>query len=596
MAKEVTLTVKVDDREFDAFVKKYEDFAGKIKGLLDATKSADQSKKDQEKAAQQTVSHMQNMLNVSKSIHGTIKEITNHFGKWATLIGGTVMMLGGGAGMFGIDRLLNRFIQQQRTAMGLGMGFSQAQPTMTMGGLFPGSPEAILRNIQIGLNDPASRQRVGLQAMGIYDPNAKPEELYKKALKALVDPKGRVQTAPPGAGLTVAGAARITDIVGEAKVLEALKNPQEILREIAAIEAMEKRVPKITPEETEKLDKLKTEWSIFTATVGVRLTQGLAAIAPALTFISKGMTAATPQSGLDVLSMLVNPLGYGLSKGAIAFGHSATGQETKNKIIEWSNDLQKFLGGPIQTFKERMEELNKTIWELITKLNVDMQGIFTRMWNWMTGNQPGGPGAAGGAHPAVPAAPGAHGGPRAVPTPAPAPAPAAPAAPATPGGPAPTGPAPQIPGVPVPNYGPFGSSTSIGGSSRFASFGGNQQLAALFGGAGGSSRFGMSIAGGNNRISMAGGSFSGGNTNIGGSSSSSRVAFASAAQRARPGANNLGMMFNRQSSVMMAGLGGRALGGRGPLDSDNWQHSRVASLTIRDVPGSNIHTSAQGMA
>ena len=64
---------------------------------------------------------MRNLLDVSKNIHSTIGKITGEFGKWSTLICGTIMMLGGGAGMFGIDRLLNQFIQKQRTALGMGM-------------------------------------------------------------------------------------------------------------------------------------------------------------------------------------------------------------------------------------------------------------------------------------------------------------------------------------------------------------------------------------------------------------------------------------------------------------------------------------------
>jgi hypothetical protein len=36
-------------------------------------------------------------------------------------------------------------------------------------------------------------------------------------------------------------------------------------------------------------------------------------------------------------------------------------------------------------------------------------------------------------------------------------------------------------------------------------------------------------------------------------------------------------------------------GGRGPLDADNWQSSRVTALNIRNVPGSNVFMTAAGM-
>jgi len=35
---------------------------------------------------------------------------------------------------------------------------------------------------------------------------------------------------------------------------------------------------------------------------------------------------------------------------------------------------------------------------------------------------------------------------------------------------------------------------------------------------------------------------------------------------------------------------------QGPLDVDNWQMTRVSSLTLRNVPGSNIHAQSAGMA
>jgi hypothetical protein len=34
----------------------------------------------------------------------------------------------------------------------------------------------------------------------------------------------------------------------------------------------------------------------------------------------------------------------------------------------------------------------------------------------------------------------------------------------------------------------------------------------------------------------------------------------------------------------------------GPLDVDNWQMNRTASLSIRNVPGSNIFAQSAGMA
>lgn len=594
MAKEVALTVKVDDDEFQKFVRNFNEFSEKLKSFTDKAKAG--SPTDQAaKSAGALTDQMRNLLDVSKNVHSTIGKITDHFGKWSALIGGTVMMLGGGAGMFGIDRLLNSFIQRQRTSLGMGMTVGQTQAAFGAGAVFPGSPEATLRNIQLGLHGDINK-RIGLQALGVFDPNKKPEQIYKDALRAL---PGFLKQAPPGFQIPFARQTHVTDIFGEEKILEAVKHPEEIDREIRAIDYMEKHVPKLGSEETRKLEELKNSWNAFTATVEVRLTQGVAAIAPWLTRLSKGMLETPFKTGVEITSLLVNPLGYGIGKGVEALAS----EETKNRIVQWSKDLQQFLGSPVHTFKERMDELNQSIWELIHKLMSEIQSLFSRTWKWITGQGEGAatPGVGGATPPADvshPVAPPAHGAPRAPNAPAISPPP-----PAPPAAPGPATPPAAIPGSVFPTV-PQTLQPGATGSPFADRFGNFPPSIPSQGSPFANYRPLMPSPG--SRVPIPAGatpfrnyrplppsappSF---NDRFGTWKDSANRA----APSGRPG-TGLAALFDRHSNFIVGSLGGgaRGPGGRGALDTTNWQMSRTANLVVRDVPGANIHMAAVGMS
>lgn len=549
MAKEVVLTVKVDDEEYQKFVKNFNEFSDKLKALTDKFKSTGSSADKAAQSSRALSDNMRNLLDTSNNVHRTIGKITEHFGKWATLIGGTVMMLGAGAGMFGIDRLLNQYIQRQRTALGMGLTTGQTQAALGIEGLVPGSPAATMRNIQEALHGDISK-RIGLQALGI-DLKKPPEEIYKDVLRKLPE---FMRRAPKGFELGIARQQHVTDIVGEEKVLEALQHPEEIRREIEAIERRERMLPKMGPEETRKLEELKNSWNDFTSVVQARLTQGLAAIAPALTTISKGMTKLVPETGGDILRLLANPPAYLASKAA---------EEAKKR--NWGDFLQQYLSTPVKTFKDRLDELSLSIWEVISRLNTKAESTFAR-----TAPAAAAPTGISRPAPGAPAIPGGV-----------APPTGSPALPGTPG----TRTAPALPGSvapPVPpSFQKSGSLFQFGGN-QFASFGGNRfATATLFGGSRSASFNGAT------RLGFGTGA-EGGNP---------PRTFASATKRAAPGSSSLAMMFDRQSEYLLGSLGGaRAPGGRGGLDIDNWQHSRTTNLVVRDVPGSNLNMSATGMA
>ena len=223
-----------------------------------------------------------------------------------------------------------------------------------------------------------------------------------------------------------------------------------------------------------------------------------------------------------------------------------------------------------------MDALSTSIADIITST----RDLFHRIWSLLTGSKEGGAADTGGGTFApmgrggtntgiVPGqgVPTGHGGTREVITPPAASPPAA------------TPPAQTPPTIPSPFQ------VVPGKGAMFQQFGGNQFAA--FGG-GRSTSMAASFGGGRStNLAFAGGGGGGGG----------RQAFASAANRAAPGGGGLNAMFNRQNNVLMAGLGGAgAGGGRGGLDINNWQHSRTTNFTVRDVPGSNIHMAATGMA
>jgi hypothetical protein len=121
MAKSPTITIKVNAAEVQKFADIFNKLSGQITGITKAFSTLQTQTTQTAKSVQALNSSLAGMLATSNRLHTSITGITHQFGRWATLIGGTIMMLGGGAGMFGLDRLLNSFIQRQRQALGAGL-------------------------------------------------------------------------------------------------------------------------------------------------------------------------------------------------------------------------------------------------------------------------------------------------------------------------------------------------------------------------------------------------------------------------------------------------------------------------------------------
>jgi hypothetical protein len=82
-------------------------------------------------------------------------------------------------------------------------------------------------------------------------------------------------------------------------------------------------------------------------------------------------------------------------------------------------------------------------------------------------------------------------------------------------------------------------------------------------------------------------------TNLSSSPSYNMASWSSAARKAGPPAGGNSMM----TSLAQANFSGGGMGrGRGPLDIDNWQQTRTASLRIDNVSGANPFTSGVALA
>ena len=471
-----------------------------------------------------------------------------------------------------------------------------------MEGLVPGSPEDIMRSIQMAKSGDLNKM-YGAQAIGL-DLNKSPEELYKDYLR-------KYPNAVKGMRLQSARELHMTEFGGDERFMEAQQHPEEFRRELDEVKWREEHLPKLGSEETRKLTELKNSWNDFTSVVQTRLQQATAAIAPTLTEIARTLSG-DPKKGSDWEKLgkgsFADILLYTLDPGLYSRKDDilGAGKTTKDKIIQWSEDIKKFLGTPATTFKDRMDELSASIQGVITST----RDLFSRIWNLLTGtSKEGAAETFGGGRPAVGGAPATFNErwPSATPGAAPPAANGATPPAAAPG--AAPAPPPPVPGtVPImpPSFQHSMMNQQFGGN-QFASFGGNRfASAASFGGnrfasaaSFGGNRFASAASFGGNRFASAA-SFGGSRTNLafaGGGGGGGRQSFASAAQRSVPAAGGgLNAMFSRQNNLLMAGLGGGgAPGSRGGLDIDQWQHSRTTNFTVRDVPGSNIHMSATGM-
>jgi hypothetical protein len=356
MARVVTLTVQVDDAQFQAFTKNFDAFVTRVQTLTTSFQNIQTSITGTTRAAQTLNTTISSLISSSNRLHTSVSSITNQFGRWATLIGSTVMMLGGGAGMFGIDRLLNSFIQRQRQALGIGGTYQQTMAGQVAGQQFPGDVASQIANITSAMHDPTHPGFKALapgNLLGIDTRNKTPEEIRRELLRKGADFIG---AQPSTTALMTAGQVGLTPLLGEDKIRSMLtpEGRRAAHKEAALSELIEKNVPKVTPAEEEKLDKLFESWTTFAAVFRADLTKMLAALAPYLTATSNFVTQSLPKipGWIDTITDYNLPMNLVKRLGRSMFGGP---------------------DDPITNFKTHMDGLSKTTGELVDKLNTMMK-------------------------------------------------------------------------------------------------------------------------------------------------------------------------------------------------------------------------------
>lgn len=302
MARTVTLTVQVDDAQFQAFTKNFDAFVLKVQSLPATFQTIQTSVAATTRSAQTLNNTITGLLSSSSRLHSSITGISREFGKWTSLIGATVMMLGGGVGMFGIDRLLNQFIQRQRQALGAGSSYQQTLAASTAGQQFPGTVQSQLGNIFDARHDP-QHPAAGLfrpgnilginAAEGISDENVR-RQLLRTLPRKMLEHRGHEET--------FARSIHAEDILGIDKV-RSLIGPEGVRtgeKEAALSERIEKAVPPLTDEEKKKLDDLYEAWTTFAAVFQQDLLKMIAWLKPFL-ITSPGASTTLKGHGQDIL-------------------------------------------------------------------------------------------------------------------------------------------------------------------------------------------------------------------------------------------------------------------------------------------------------
>jgi hypothetical protein len=567
MAKTVALTVKVDEKEFQDFSAHFKELSDRVTGLTDKFNRVSQSIEKTAKKTDQIHSSMRGLLDVSKTFHRSIAGITKEFGKWGTLITGVVMTLGAGAGMWGIDRFSQRMMETRRQMLGLGTTDAAGMQTaLRAGQITSATPGSTLQNIAAGLHGDTERM-TQLRILGLYDPKKTPEQIYEKLLDRL---DKLMQQAPKGRELPFLK-PRLGGIMSDEDILRHIGPEGKAAREQERQQLKRKPTP-IAPDALKAWTDLHQAYELFTQNLKNRIADRLAPVAKFLTDVAYGLTQVTTSiSKWKTFQDAFN----GLLDWAKNFYTWLYGEDF---VKAWKNALGKLVDFAVDpkwdTIKNLMDSfvtvLHETINLIRSTVVEQIKSLLGRLLpDWIKnrlglGGTPTGDGTA-------------------------------PAPTATPQGTTPqtTPPAPsQAPNLPPPKIDVVpGKQGAVGGGTQLA-----QWFPAL-----GASAPSTSWQQGGNQF----GSFRGGDTfgatrggDVSVRAGDQMAIWSGAAQRAVPGPNVTGLAFRGGSSFAQMNYADnrRGQGRRGPLDIDNWQMNRTATLNVNSVPGSNIHMAGLAMS
>jgi hypothetical protein len=636
VAKTVTLTVKVDDTDFKRFIANFNAFSSQIKNLNQQFSQINTTIQKTTSSSNALISTMKSLWQTTKSLSSTVASITTHFIKWSALIGGIGAMLGMGGGLFGIERLAASILQKRRLVLGLGGDFGRTQAAQIFGQGMLEDPTGVLKGIARGKGGSPEELR-GLISLGIpFGNKMTPEEILPKIIERLRKEVRRV----PGTELMVGrqfGANALGFSDEDIMRISRMKTSKET-EELAKLIIQRGKELALSEKAQKGWSDLALQFQIAKAAIQSIFGEKLADLTKPLSELSKSIVKlVTTLMSMPIVEKMIKQLTTWLNRLSKYLESNRLEKDLKkfsDTVEGWVPLLKEFkdaLLGFVETTRRvgdimgKVWSFIKTIWKyspagMLWKGATGLSGLFGNQSTTGPGGAPGttvvpgqniiipGPSAPGAGTIVVPGGAGT---------------------PAIPG---------LFPGIspsirPLrinPTLGPQGSlgglnqfsNMAFGGGSQFSAGGvGGSALAITGGGVGGNLAFtggarGSNFAmgnpiGGSNLALMGGGT--GGNLALMGGSSMGAMFVGGTGGGG--GADKLGawgratggMVPSAEGRSTWAGLfgfygtgagGGGGGGGKGggPLDANNWQSNRTASIVIRNTPGSNPYMTATGMA
>jgi hypothetical protein len=568
MAKNPTLTINVQAGQFTKFAKDFNDLSKQITQLSNQFKGVAQNLNQATQKAQGLSAVFKGAWDWSNKFHRKIDQITTHFGRWTGLIGGIVTLMSGGGMLAGMTRMSQMMVERNRQMLGIGGSWSANQAAMRAGQVTSPNVYSTLQNIAQGQAGDIEK-RNALMALRIYDQKKTPEQIYEDLLRKLPEELAK----RPGREL----------IWAHQYGLDKLMSPEEILRfkgpEGRAARDLELR--EIQRKPIEITEDAKKDWNEFNQNIklmGQNIWNfGFNALSPLARHFNE-LADALPGI-IDKIKNMTLSEWWELSKKAL----SESWKWITDTISTLSSKINEYLVGPLTKFKEIVEGLGSSFTGIISGLWTKIEELFSNLWQYIlrkfglggdgdVGTK-GGPsgtfipdGMGGGTW--VPGAGGGGGG----------------------GG---------SPGLPQDQFNQrFQGDTSKpttapGGGSQVPKF----DPVPFLNTPGMPGAGGLNLTGSGSHASLAGG-----NTQFAMNMqqrSSNRNTWSSATNNAVPRGEGIGAASRALAMNLSGGGGGRDTSDgrvRAPLDARNWQSSRVAKISISDLPGSSVSLMANGMA
>lgn len=340
MAKTITLTVNVDDTQFKAFQKNFNDLQQKMQTLTTNWNNISQSIN---KSSKQSRDYLQVLTSTFSMVRGIVpffEKITANISKWSAIVGSLTMMLGTGAGLFGIERLTNTLIQRRRQVMGLGGDWGGVQAAQVGTAATMNDPMSIMQKIRLGsLGDQPIRR--GLLAAKISPQdilNKKPEEIYEQVIRNIPQILGE---APRGQEVPFLRQRGLTRFMPEEDWMKFIKpgggvNMEEVQRIIKQIEEAKKRG--LTPEEGRKWADLYGAAKGFVLDIQTKLGSALSGVAVSMTGLSKSFGDLL---GAFLEMPAVKRALESLKTWLDGFADYLKSDEAKEKLKAWTEELEK---------------------------------------------------------------------------------------------------------------------------------------------------------------------------------------------------------------------------------------------------------------